>query len=132
MKRNRDTIIVAALCLILSAYLLCAAVTASSDGPFAPIRFAVIGDRAGSPVLGIYEQVVAEIQRLRPDFVVTVGDMIVGHTDDIVVQNARFDEYKRIIAELSTPLHYTPGNNEIGSDIFVWIRYFGRFRRMNR
>lgn len=43
-----------------------------------PVRFAIIGDRVGSAQPGIYEEIVSEIERLRPDFVVNVGDMIEG------------------------------------------------------
>ncbi len=33
----------------------------------APIRFAILGDRTGGMVPGVYEQMVAEVARLRPD-----------------------------------------------------------------
>lgn len=83
-----------------------------------PVRFAVLGDRAGTPVAGVYEQVVAEIQRLRPDFVVTVGDMIEGPSEDSIEIDQRWMEYKLIVVEpLSMPIYYTPGNGDIENDI---------------
>ncbi len=81
-----------------------------------PIRFAVIGDRTGSAVPGIYEQIVGEIERLKPDFVVTVGDMIEGPENDEQRLRAKWAEYDSIISRLSMPIYLTPGNNDIESD----------------
>jgi predicted phosphodiesterase len=82
-----------------------------------PVRFAIIGDRTGGAQEGIYEDIVTEIEQLRPDFVMTVGDMIEGYISDTVEMNARWDEYFEIVRPLSMPIHYTPGNNDITSDV---------------
>ena len=82
-----------------------------------PIRFAILGDRTGGHEEEVYEAVVAEIERMRPDFVMTVGDMIEGYISDTVEINARWDEYFGIVRLLSIPVHYTPGNNDITSDV---------------
>ncbi|UCD94850.1 MAG: metallophosphoesterase [Candidatus Zixiibacteriota bacterium] len=83
----------------------------------APIRFAIIGDRTGSNVPGIYEQIISEVERLRPDFVMNVGDMIEGYTDDTVRLKEEWAEYDSTIASLSMPIHLTPGNHDILSDV---------------
>ncbi len=64
----------------------------------------------------MYESVVAEIERLRPDFVVTVGDMIEGHTTDTIEMRSRWDEYFAIIRPLTMPVRFTPGNDDISTD----------------
>ncbi len=48
----------------------------------APMRFAIIGDRTGGHVEGVYEEMVAEVEAMKPDFVMTVGDHIEGYTED--------------------------------------------------
>lgn len=89
-----------------------------SDMPLTkpPIRFAIIGDRTGTAAAGIYEQIVAEVEQLRPDFVMTVGDHIQGYTDDTVTLNAQWDEYFDIVKKLTMPLYVTPGNHDITND----------------
>ena len=81
------------------------------------IRFAVLGDRTGGAVPGIYEQIVQEIERLKPDFVVTVGDMIEGPENNEDRLRAKWDEYMSIVSHLSMPIYYTPGNNDIENDL---------------
>jgi len=78
-----------------------------------PVRFAIIGDRTGDAQPGIYEVIIAEIERLKPDFVLTVGDMIEGPSDDTIEINRRWKEYKSLIGTLSMPIYFTPGNNDI-------------------
>jgi predicted phosphodiesterase len=92
-----------------------------------PMRFAVIGDRTGTAQPGIYEQVLEEIQRLKPDFSVTVGDMIEGPAPDTVEINHRWKEYLGLIQTLTAPVYYTPGNNDIwdSTSLEFYRRYVG-------
>ncbi len=84
--------------------------------PSRPIHFVVIGDRTGGHQPGIYEQIVGEIGRLKPDFAVTVGDQIEGYTDDTVQLAKQWAEYFAIIKPLPMPVFLTPGNHDITSD----------------
>jgi nucleotide-binding universal stress UspA family protein len=82
-----------------------------------PVRFAVIGDRTGGHSPGIYGEIITEIERLKPDFTMTVGDMIEGYTDDVEQIQAQWREYLTLIEPLSAPIHHTPGNHDIwGAD----------------
>ncbi len=81
-----------------------------------PIRFAIIGDRTGEAQAGIYEQVIGEIERLKPEFVMTVGDQIEGYTSDTAVLNAEWKEYFGLLGSFSMPVHLTPGNHDITYD----------------
>jgi hypothetical protein len=95
-----------------------------------PIRFAIIGDRTGTATSGVYEQIIAEIEQLRPDFVITVGDQIQGYTEDTVSINAQWDEYFDIVKKLTMPLYITPGNHDITNDKMLPI-YEKRVGRPN-
>ncbi|MEW6411732.1 MAG: metallophosphoesterase [Candidatus Zixiibacteriota bacterium] len=81
-----------------------------------PIRFAIIGDRTGENQPGIYEQIIGEIERLKPEFVMTVGDHIEGYTSDTSILNAEWKEYLELIKAFSMPVHLTPGNHDITYD----------------
>jgi len=82
-----------------------------------PVRFAVIGDRTGSHVPGIYGQIVLEIERLKPDFVLTVGDMIEGYNDDTTQISNEWEEYLTLVEPLTAPIYYTAGNHDLWSDL---------------
>lgn len=93
-----------------------------------PVRFAIIGDRTGNAQAGVYEQIVSEVQALKPDFVLTVGDMIEGPARDTIEISERWQEYKSLISALSIPVYYTPGNNDIWDDAshLFYQRYAGK------
>lgn len=82
-----------------------------------PVRFAIISDRAGGHVPGIHGQIATEIERLRPDFVMTVGDMIEGYVDDSARIVSEWVEYDSIIDPISSEIHWVPGNHDIWSDM---------------
>lgn len=92
------------------------------------VRFVVLGDRSGEPQDGVYEGIVAEVARLRPDFVITPGDLIVGYTADSTVLNQRWNEYLKIIKPLTMPFYVAPGNNDITFDAMLpmYERYIGQ------
>ncbi len=92
-----------------------------------PMRFAVIGDRTGGHVPGIYGAIVKEIERLKPDFVVSVGDMIEGYTEDENVIREQYEEYKKLLEPLSMPIYLVPGNHDIWADsaVDLYREYIG-------
>jgi 3',5'-cyclic AMP phosphodiesterase CpdA len=92
-----------------------------------PMRFAVIGDRTGGHEPGIYGQIVKEIQRMKPDFVLSVGDMIEGYTDDTVEIKRQWAEYLELIKPFSMPLYLIPGNHDIwnSTSLKLYKRYIG-------
>ncbi|MCP4568159.1 MAG: hypothetical protein GY841_11330 [FCB group bacterium] len=109
--------------IILTGFVIIfmAAGLSATDRSQTPIRLAIIGDRTGSPDIGVYGQIIEEINRLCPDLALTVGDMIVGYTEDKTLLHARWDEYDSIVAALKAPLYYTPGNNDIYNDVMEVI-----------
>ena len=105
------------LCLLLFSILALAQPSLSQPTTDQPtIRFAILGDRTGGEQEGIHSQAVAEIARLRPDFVITVGDMIEGYTNDTTILNQEWDEYLSLIAPIRCPVYFTPGNHDITFD----------------
>ncbi len=100
------------LTLLLFAITLSAQAKKLDD----PIRFAIIGDRTGGHVAGVYGEIIEEIERLKPDFTMTVGDMIEGYSEDSTRLTRQWEEYQGLVKSLSAPIHYTPGNHDITYD----------------
>ena len=116
MKNKYLSFTITLLTALISTASLFAQPASPQDVSKPAVRFAVIGDRTGGHVPGIYEEIVAEIERMRPDFVLTVGDMIEGYTSDTVILNKEWKEYKTIISPLTMPIYFTPGNHDITTD----------------
>lgn len=78
-------------------------------------RFAIVSDRAGSIRPGVFENAVAKIKLLQPEFVMSVGDLIDGYTTDPKVWNAEWTEFEIIVARLDLPFYFVPGNHDISN-----------------
>ena len=98
---------------VLAVWAALLILTADPAAGECPLRIAVIGDRAGGHEPGKYEAIVAEVARLQPDVIMTVGDMIEGYQADTAAVKAEWKEYKEIIKPLTAPIHFTPGNHDI-------------------
>lgn len=124
---KRSSLIVPTLFLILCLVSLLGCGGSSNTIEEHPMRFAVIGDRTGHAQPGIYEQVLEEIQRMKPDFVLTVGDMIQGYTDDTITIKDEWEEYLKLIEPLTAPIYFTPGNHDIADSVSreLYKRYIG-------
>jgi len=85
--------------------------------------FAILADRwsGGEGNWPIYDRAVDEINLLRPDFVITIGDMISGHTLDRRVWDAEWQEYFEHARRLEVPLLFIPGNHDISNpEMYAW------------
>jgi 3',5'-cyclic-AMP phosphodiesterase len=78
-------------------------------------RFAVLGDRTGEPVAGVYDRVWRDAAAESPAFVVSVGDTIQGLNDETA--EAEWMRVKQTISSWSRfPLYLAPGNHDIWSE----------------
>jgi hypothetical protein len=91
------------------------AAPASSDS----FRFVVMSDRTGGHVPGLWEQAVDQVNMLSPDFVMCVGDLIEGYTEDPAKLAGMWDEFVRITAKLNAPFLFCPGNHDTSTDLMV-------------
>jgi hypothetical protein len=91
-------------------------------------QFAIIGDRTGGAnAQGTFETAMDQINLLQPEFVINVGDVIEGYSDDKAELNAEWDEVDGILKKLEMPFFRTPGNHDIANDIAqqVWLERHG-------
>ncbi len=92
--------------------LLLAAHACAAD----PFHFAIVSDRTGRAVPGVYPQVWREVAAAHPDFVVTLGDAIEGlSTQAPGPEDSARAEWRSVRKDWLTnvPIYHTPGNHDI-------------------
>lgn len=93
-------------------------------------HFAILGDRTGGAELEwpLFDRAVDELNFLRPDFVLTVGDQIQGYVTEEEVMKQQWDEYKQHANRLQMPLYLLPGNHDVSNPRMLawWKENLGR------
>lgn len=85
----------------------------------AALRFAIIGDRTGLARPGVFEQAVRQTGWLQPEFVINVGDLLEGYTEDRVALEAEWRHIEQAISTLDRPFFFVPGNHELGNQLML-------------
>ncbi|MBN1943290.1 MAG: metallophosphoesterase [Phycisphaerae bacterium] len=79
------------------------------------LRFAIVSDRAGWPRAGVLERAVDVLNRLQPEFVISIGDQ--ADTPDDETSVPEFDREHNfldgIVGKLTMPYFYVAGNHDI-------------------
>lgn len=124
--------------LLLAALL---ALPAAAQAPEAdPWSFVLLGHPRGGPDNGIFprerlDEAIAEINRLRPDFTVLLGDIVWGDFERAGARrelvDADWDEVARIWSRLEAPWYAVPGNHDVWDPVTrdLWIERFGALQR---
>ena len=90
-------------------------------------HFVVVTDRTGQHRPGVFSGAMPKVNLLSPAFVVSVGDLIEGYTEDQDTLDREWDELEGFVAELEAPFFYTPGNHDMSNVLMAetWERRFG-------
>lgn len=93
-------------------------------------QFAVIGDRTGGHRPGVFTAAIDLLNLLQPEFVVSVGDLIEGYTEDKALLQSWWKEVDDELGRLQMPLFFVPGNHDIniGPSEKVWFDRVGLSR----
>lgn len=75
--------------------------------------FAIISDLNGGERPGIYRQAVTQLNRLDPTFVLSVGDLIDGGTEDTLQLRKEWDSFDARTSVLNMPFFYLGGNHDL-------------------
>ncbi|MEJ2584492.1 MAG: metallophosphoesterase [Robiginitalea sp.] len=75
--------------------------------------FAIISDLNGGERPGIYSQAVTQLNRLDPTFVLSVGDLIDGGTEDTLQLRKEWDSFDARTLKLNMPFFYLGGNHDL-------------------
>ena len=90
-------------------------------------HFAVVSDRTGGERPGIFPVGVDKIDLVQPAFVMSVGDLIEGYTQDAAQIEAEWVEFDAMVEELDAPFFYVPGNHDMMNAEMqaAWTARFG-------
>lgn len=92
--------------------------------------FAIISDLNGGERDGIFEVAMEQISLLRPEFVMSVGDLVNGETDNVSELTAQYDSFDRRAAAAHVPVFHVGGNHDltsVGMRDFWELRYGSRY-----
>ena len=97
-----------------------------SDPP-GNFQFAIVTDRTGGHRPGVFEDAIVKLNLLQPEFVVSVGDLIQGYTQDVNQIYREWDEFNGFIDRLQMPFFYVPGNHDYTNVVMagIWEEKFG-------
>lgn len=91
-------------------------------------QFAVVTDRTGGSRKKVFEKAVRKLNIMQPEFVISVGDLIEGYSEDSGILQTQWDEFNGFIKELKFPFFYVPGNHDVTNEKMkeLWKSQFGR------
>ena len=89
--------------------------------------FVVVTDRTGGHRPGVFESAMPKVNLLKPAFVMSVGDLIEGYSEDRAVLDREWQEFEGFIDQLEMPFFYLPGNHDLSNETMahVWRERFG-------
>jgi len=89
--------------------------------------FGVVTDRTGGHRAGVFPAALQKLNLLAPAFVLSVGDLIEGYTENPARLNQEWDEMQGFIRTLDAPFFYTAGNHDMSNALMAetWQRRFG-------
>ena len=91
-------------------------------------QFAIIGDRTGGAnVQSTFGLAMEQLNLLQPEFVINVGDIIEGYTDDKAELIEMWEEADVLTAQLQMPFFHTMGNHDVSNpaSMDVWLERHG-------
>lgn len=90
-------------------------------------QFAIVTDRTGDKRPGVFMDAINKLNLLQPEFVMSVGDLIDGYTENIPVLERQWEEFDGFIKQLEMPFFYVPGNHDITNQVMenLWKERLG-------
>lgn len=94
----------------------------------ADFQFAVISDNTGGAYPGVFDAAMTKLNLMQPEFVMSVGDLIEGYSNNREALTAEWEEIDASVGKLDMPFFYVVGNHDIGdpASVDVWRERLGR------
>ncbi len=91
-------------------------------------QFAILTDRTGGRRPGIFTSAIHKLNLLQPEFVMSIGDLIQGATENRAQLALEWSEFEGKVKQLEMPFFYCAGNHDITNLPMSkeWHRKFGR------
>jgi hypothetical protein len=90
--------------------------------------FALFSDLTGGEREGIFEVAIAQLNLLRPELIVNVGDLIEGGTTDRQQLETEWDSFDQRAAGAHAPVFHTGGNHDLTNPA-MWDYWEERYAR---
>lgn len=90
--------------------------------------FAIISDLNGGEREGIFNVAAQQIKLLRPDFVITAGDLVDGGTEDVAELKKQYDSFDERASKAGAPIVHVGGNHDLTNATMkqFWRDRYGR------
>ena len=82
-------------------------------------QFAIVSDRTGGSRPGVFKKAMLQINLLQPEFVMCVGDLIEGYTDNRDSLKQQYDEMDTILDTLEMRFFRVVGNHDISNGVMA-------------
>jgi len=92
-------------------------------------QFAIIGDIEGGRRDGVFEEAIDDLNLMKPEFVMSVGDLVHGYySKSIDKLRPEHDNINALINKLDMPFFYVPGNHDNTNELCLneWIARYGK------
>ncbi|MFC3879863.1 metallophosphoesterase family protein [Algoriphagus namhaensis] len=98
------------------------------DNDSEKFSFIVHSDLTGGERPRIYDVAVEQMNLLRPEFIVNVGDLIEGGKPDSTSWIGQWDEFDERANKAKAPVFYTGGNHDLTGNFAhgIWEKRYGR------
>lgn len=125
---------------LLSVLAMCFVVSAATgESPFVPpslpgkrpwtdkafknraedFQFVIMSDRTGGMRRGVFADAADKVNLLQPEFVMSVGDLIDGYTEDESLILDQWEEFDAIVERLEMPFFHVAGNHDVSNDLML-------------
>ena len=90
-------------------------------------NFGIISDLTGGEREGVFNVAVEQINRINPEFVLSIGDLINGGTEDFDILKAEWDSFDDRASKFKMPFFYLGGNHDLTNPKMrvFWKQRFG-------
>jgi hypothetical protein len=90
-------------------------------------QIAIVTDRTGGLREGVFASAIPKLNLLQPEFVMSVGDLITGYTEDLQQLKLEWDEFDDMVEGLEMPFFYLAGNHDYTNPVMaeVWKERYG-------
>ena len=110
---------------------------AASPAPWTHLKFAndpdefqfvIVSDRTGGHREGVFGAALEKVNLLRPEFVMSIGDLIEGYTEDPAELKTQWDRIDAMVRKLDMPFFYVGGNHDLSNPVMAdcWRKRYGR------
>lgn len=89
--------------------------------------FAVFADLNGGERARIFEVATQQLSLLRPEFILSVGDLIDGASEDVAALSIEWDDFDARAERASAPVFRVGGNHDLTGQVLrdVWLERYG-------